>query len=547
MDITVIDVSLWREDDEHAIFPYGARDKMMLWSPSDPPEGIRPNWPYLFKQSREVYPEQFWGETIAYMVGKAMHVSVPVAYPAFKNSNDVGIEHGALIEWFYDVTSQVFVHASEFFFSVIKDFDKDTGCHHNLVDLVRICRRFSLNGVFDKTRLSWANWLMGMIVFDALIGNTDRHQENWGFIFEPTKSEEEPKTLAHLAPLFDNGTSLGCEMLPRKVQCWTKQRLDKYIDGGRHHLRHDRRDTKTRIRHIESFKLFYRDPKLAGWMRYHLTFNLPNLLKEIQKLADIPLGVPLSNERMAWICQLINRRYERLTLVLEMRTIQKLIEPGRLWLTWQPLSGGTRYLVGQIDREGENSFILRYHLDSQEFNTAKDKGFAGYPAFPIKEQTHTGNVLDPFLRRLPPRTRKDFNLYLKKHLLPTPFEGSDFALLAYTGAKSPADGFSVIPDLSNVQNGEYIAEVAGTRYQQETDLSKIAVGDSVTLQPEPGNEFDPNAIRVQHENGCLGYINKVHCLHMLTKIRKQKVSAFVARKNGTPERPLIYLFLEFEE
>nr|WP_240348946.1 HIRAN domain-containing protein [Pectobacterium aquaticum] len=546
MEITVIDVSLWREDDEHAIFPYGARDKMMLWSPSDPPEGIKANWPYLFKQSREAYPEQFWGETIAYIVGEAMHVNVPPAYPAFKKSEEVGIEHGALIEWFYDVSSQVFVHASEFFFSLIKDFDKDSGCHHNFVDLVRICRRFSLNGVFDKTHLSWANWLMGMIIFDALIGNTDRHQENWGFIFEPTKSEDGPKGIGHLAPLFDNGTSLGCEMLPGKVQGWTPQRLDKYIDGGRHHLRHHRTDTKTRIGHIESLKLFYSDEKLTRWMRYHLTFDLPKLQDDIQKLSSIPLGVPLSNERVAWVCRLINRRYQRLTLVLEMRTIQKIIEPRRLWLTWQPLSGGTRYLVGQIDREGEDSFTLNYHFGTAEFNYAREKGFAGYPAFSLKEQFHTGNVLDPFLRRLPPRTRKDFNLYLKKHLLPVPFEGSDFSLLAYTGAKSPADGFSVIPDLSSAKNGEYIAEVAGTRYQK-TDLSTVSVGDSVKLSPEPGNEVDSNAVQVIHANGCLGYVNKVHCLHVLSKIKKQKVSAFVARKNGTPERPLIYLFLEFDE
>ncbi|HDW3745378.1 TPA: hypothetical protein RMR57_000707, partial [Escherichia coli] len=364
--------------------------------------------------------------------------------------------------------------------------------------------------------------------------------------FEPTNSEDAPKGIGYLAPLFDNGTSLGCEMLTEKVQGWTQQRLDKYIDAGRHHLRHNLKDTKARIGHVESLKLFINDAKIKSLMRHHLSFDLPNLLNNIKKLADIPLGVPLSNERVTWICRLINRRYQRLTLVLEMRFVQKIIEPRRLWLTWQPLSGGSRYLVGQIDREDGDTYTFNYHFDTAEFNSARERGFVGYPAFSIKEQFHTGNVLDPFLRRLPPRTRKDFNLYLKKHLLPVPFDGSDFALLAYTGAKSPADGFCVIPDLSDVKSGEYIAEVAGTRYQK-TDLTMVSVGDPVELCPEPCNEVDSNAIQVMHANGCLGYVNKVHCTHMLAKIKKHKVSAFVARKNGTPERPLIYLFLEFEE
>ena len=50
--------------------------------------------------------------------------------------------------------------------------------------------------------LSAADWFAGYLLFDALIGNTDRHSQNWAV--ETTQSGE-----LHLAPSFDHATSLG--------------------------------------------------------------------------------------------------------------------------------------------------------------------------------------------------------------------------------------------------------------------------------------------------------------------------------------------------
>ena len=102
MDINLIDVTSWRKDDEHGIFPRGARDKKMLWSPNDAPEGIKPEWPYLFKLSRDAYPDQYWMETVAYIVGDVMGVPVPKALPARRMMENGEYEYGALLEWFYD-------------------------------------------------------------------------------------------------------------------------------------------------------------------------------------------------------------------------------------------------------------------------------------------------------------------------------------------------------------------------------------------------------------------------------------------------------------
>jgi hypothetical protein len=66
-----------------------------------------------------------------------------------------------------------------------------------------------------------------------LIGNTDRHSENWGFLIQ---QQQQDATRYALAPAFDNGTSLGFvirdEDLGRVIR---PDRFAEYIRRGRHH------------------------------------------------------------------------------------------------------------------------------------------------------------------------------------------------------------------------------------------------------------------------------------------------------------------------
>ena len=52
--------------------------------------------------------------------------------------------------------------------------------------------------------LYWAR----IFAFDALVGNTDRHQENWGLLWSNTGGIPRVR----FSPAFDNGTSLGHEI-----------------------------------------------------------------------------------------------------------------------------------------------------------------------------------------------------------------------------------------------------------------------------------------------------------------------------------------------
>ena len=230
-----------------------------------------------------------------------------------------------------------------------------------------------------------------------------------------------------------------------------------------------------------------------------------------------------------------------------MNRIQHIIEPSRLLLSWQrPIAGTerrTRRIVGEIERRNGGA-VFRYLPERADFAKAEAEGFRGFPAFGLKQgREFTAGVLEAFGRRLPPRKREDFREYLARFRLPETFNGSDMALLAYTGAKLPGDGFELVPDLEGVVPPlELVIEVAGFRHY-EAGTAPVATGDPVRLVPEPDNEFDPEAIAIHHASGVIGYVPRPYCAAFSQWLAWHSVEAQVDRINGKPERPLVYLFV----
>lgn len=230
-----------------------------------------------------------------------------------------------------------------------------------------------------------------------------------------------------------------------------------------------------------------------------------------------------------------------------MIPITHLLEPSRLLLVWQrPMVDGgrrSRRVVGEIVRKNGDEGVFRYLTESEDFQEAREEGFQGYPAFRMNRSVHEINVMEAFMCRLPSRKRGDFADYLAAHSLPSDFAGSDFSLLAHTGARLPGDGFELLPDLSELQNPfEIIVEVAGTRHQNDVDLSSVSAEDQVSLLAEPMNKFDPDAIEVIHgKGGRLGYIPKPYCQTLRPWIDDGHLTASIQKLNGRPDRRLVYL------
>ncbi len=111
-------------------------------------------------------------------------------------------------------------------------------------------------------------------------------------------------------------------------------------------------------------------------------------------------------------------------------------EPDRLLLAWQApdeKQNRRRFAVGELLRTKPDA-VFRYFCGTEDVVMAESLGYSGYPAFRYSQSEHSQGVMPAFMRRLPPRGRPDFLIYLEKlRLTPTsPF--SDFALLGASEA-----------------------------------------------------------------------------------------------------------------
>lgn len=232
-----------------------------------------------------------------------------------------------------------------------------------------------------------------------------------------------------------------------------------------------------------------------------------------------------------------------------MNQIEHIIDPNRLLLVWRAGANAqcrTRRVVAEIVKSpGTDDLTLRYTKGTRDFESAKDEGFLGYPAFDLKQSEHTHNVLDSFIRRLPPRKRDDFTNYLSRHRLPLHQSISDLALLAYTNAKLPSDGFELYPDLTNARPPfELVFEVAGFRHQDARSSDDMYIGDPIVLKSEPENPHDSFAVAVYHSGAKIGYVDRAQSPAFSEWMRKgYSLNASVERINGKPERPLVYIYL----
>lgn len=237
-----------------------------------------------------------------------------------------------------------------------------------------------------------------------------------------------------------------------------------------------------------------------------------------------------------------------------MTYLENLIQPKRLLLLWQQLdpstrrASGDRYVVGEI-RENNNAISLHY-ANSPEAEKAKSLGFSGLTAFPISEAMEFEDVSEILSKRLPPPSRSDYSNYLSGYRLP-PARANEYTLmqlLAYTGGMLAGDGFSFAYSFDNaVPPYDFTFTIAGFRHNDGMNVQPITslVDKFVSLQPEPENEHDPNAIAIYENDMRLGYVPKGLTTGLFQKVFSQySYRASICRINGTPTNPNVMVMVK---
>jgi hypothetical protein len=228
---------------------------------------------YYFKRSQykpttqnkagKDFKYEFWNEIIAYEIGSLLGFNV-LKYDIAIDENIMGCISESMIR---EIENQELIEGVKYLQANFPEFDPSNKNHRTwyTFDLIEKALQFANIGGFITD-------ILEVIVLDSLIGNGDRHQENWAIITKKRKLTEvlpeiinkpesasqkailkllksqEDKIIAQgqklpshyyikensFAPIYDSGSSLGRELLPEKVLFFlsSEHELKSYIAKG---------------------------------------------------------------------------------------------------------------------------------------------------------------------------------------------------------------------------------------------------------------------------------------------------------------------------
>ncbi|MHC4122301.1 MAG: HIRAN domain-containing protein [Planctomycetota bacterium] len=226
-----------------------------------------------------------------------------------------------------------------------------------------------------------------------------------------------------------------------------------------------------------------------------------------------------------------------------MRYIEHIVKPDRLLLSWQTPSERLRMIVAELIRNGDDADLV-YLKKGEDFLRAQSLEFEGYPGFDIEKDVHK-NILTSFMKRLPPRSRGDFNRFLEALRIKSDAEVSDFALLGYSGAKLPDDDFTIIHPFENASVPfELMLPIQGYQHYKDKLPCELSTNTQASFEAEPDNPRDPEAIKIIIDGIRVGYV----CRGLTSSFHKWMqsgliISSYVERINGTGQTPKIYLYV----
>jgi hypothetical protein len=217
------------------------------------------------------YKFEFWSEVIGYQIGNLLGLEI-LRYDVAINGGEIGCISPLMIN-----SDESLIEVGRYMTAINPDFLPENNAARKQYTFQL------LESTIDHFELSkYWSFLFKTILFDAIIGNTDRHQENWAFIRnindinfvergleeleKDIKSNGLQKTprflrwlvspfvdkekdelnitgkaiqlsmtkISRIAPIYDSGSSLGRELKDERVELFLndEQAFSKYVHNG---------------------------------------------------------------------------------------------------------------------------------------------------------------------------------------------------------------------------------------------------------------------------------------------------------------------------
>ncbi len=187
---------------------------------------------WLFKEARGNTGED-WAEKAAAEIAPLIGVSAARVELAVAR----GKRGSATLNFVDSNAGEVLVHGNELLAGQVLGYDKNKKQKQSDHTLDNI--RQAVQQVFpEESAESILETLASYAVLDAVIGNTDRHHENWGVLFSLEMAVGRGRV--RFAPSFDHASSLGRELLDaardRHLENGSVYHYMKKGRGGIYHL-----------------------------------------------------------------------------------------------------------------------------------------------------------------------------------------------------------------------------------------------------------------------------------------------------------------------
>lgn len=259
---------------------------------------------FLFKEpkyysSTNFLTKEIWTEYIAYKIGTFIGLNIPSATPAIADEH-----YGILIKSFLK-RGKAGLPANEL--REASDVLHAVKCKqpHNLMGI-----KMSQDSVYVKED-TWTEYIK-MLIFDSIIGNNDRHDENWGYLFEPKIKK------FILAPIYDNASCLtaGDDEAKVKKLLTDSKYLESYIDKGRPPNLYLNFDNNKKYSHFEIIKYLIKTEanvrELISEMVQKDYLNYTKGVLEQIHQTDVPDLYKLSDNRIELIYRILEIRKKKL-------------------------------------------------------------------------------------------------------------------------------------------------------------------------------------------------------------------------------------------
>lgn len=311
---------------------------------------------YYFKRSQFKEPTQFkpgkdfkyefWNEIIAFEMGELLGFNM-LRYDIAIDGNIMGCISESMI----NSENQELIEGVKYLQAYSPEYDPGKKEHQSWYTFTLI------EGALTAANIgNFITHLLELIVFDALIGNGDRHQENWAVIThqrliseviqEKIKQKENwlrdrllriikkleseinalhrplPKSYYHIekkfAPIYDSGSSLGRELPDDRIELFLKsdEELEKYILKGTSEIHWENK----KISHFELIRVLLDSPHGQNIKniikrvieRYDGT-KIERIITELdQKTPETLASYKIPSPRKRLIYKIITLRFEKL-------------------------------------------------------------------------------------------------------------------------------------------------------------------------------------------------------------------------------------------